>query len=212
MTIQHRAAKTRLALIRSAAEDFAERGYRSSTLEAITRRAGVSTGALHFHFENKAALATAVQDAAQQVLARIVADSRSGDDGALQRLTDASQELAARMRVDVVLRAGFRLGWEDGRRDSDGLHRMWQECVTALMGAAQSEGALAADVRAEEAVLTIVAATTGFEALSQEDPVWISHSTFTGFWRLLLPSLACPEALDGLDPAGRQQTRGGTAG
>lgn len=59
MTKQDRAVRTRLALIRSAAEQFEARGYVRASLAEISAGAGVSSGALHFHFANKAAVAEA---------------------------------------------------------------------------------------------------------------------------------------------------------
>ncbi|NEE26311.1 TetR family transcriptional regulator, partial [Streptomyces sp. SID7982] len=60
MTKQERATRTRQALIRSAAVVFEQHGYAQARLVLISSGAGVSTGALHFHFENKAAVAEAV--------------------------------------------------------------------------------------------------------------------------------------------------------
>ncbi|MGW1223275.1 TetR family transcriptional regulator, partial [Streptomyces californicus] len=48
MTKQERAARTRQALIRSAAAVFEQHGYAQARLAQISSGAGVSTGALHF--------------------------------------------------------------------------------------------------------------------------------------------------------------------
>ncbi|MFE6134365.1 TetR family transcriptional regulator, partial [Streptomyces sp. NPDC056437] len=61
MKQQERAVRTRRALVHSAAEAFQQHGYVQARLAQISADAGVSPGALHFHFENKAALARAVQ-------------------------------------------------------------------------------------------------------------------------------------------------------
>ena len=61
MVKQERAARTRQALIQAAAEVFAEEGFVTASLSTISRRAGVSNGALHFHFANKGMLADAVE-------------------------------------------------------------------------------------------------------------------------------------------------------
>ncbi|MFF5310100.1 TetR family transcriptional regulator [Streptomyces massasporeus] len=65
MTEQDRAVRTRLALIRSAAEQFEARGYFRAGLAEISAGAGVGSGALHFHFANKDAVAEAVEQAAE---------------------------------------------------------------------------------------------------------------------------------------------------
>ncbi|WP_159062215.1 TetR family transcriptional regulator, partial [Streptomyces caniscabiei] len=64
MAKQERAVRTRENLIRSAAEVFDREGYAVASITTISARAGVSNGALHFHFASKAALAEAVAEAA----------------------------------------------------------------------------------------------------------------------------------------------------
>jgi AcrR family transcriptional regulator len=71
MAQQERAVRTRNALIESAAELFCKDGFDVVSLSTISTRAGVSNGALHFHFASKAALASAVWEAAAQRLRRI---------------------------------------------------------------------------------------------------------------------------------------------
>lgn len=74
MAKQERAARTRETLIRAAAEVFSEQGFVTASIAAISRRAGVSAGGLHFHFESKTALARAVEDRASQAVRRITTD------------------------------------------------------------------------------------------------------------------------------------------
>lgn len=71
MVRQERAVRTREALIRSAAEVFHHEGFTAASLTLISSRAGVSNGALHFHFASKAVLADAVEHAAAGVLQTI---------------------------------------------------------------------------------------------------------------------------------------------
>ncbi|MET9324317.1 helix-turn-helix domain-containing protein [Streptomyces sp. NPDC003038] len=71
MVTQERAARTREALVRAAAEVFAGQGFAAASVAVISRRAGVSAGGLHFHFESKTALARAVEDRAALALGRI---------------------------------------------------------------------------------------------------------------------------------------------
>lgn len=63
MPQQQRAERTRRRIVAAAAEEFAETGYPSATLHRIARGAGVTMGALTFHFPTKAALAQAVRQA-----------------------------------------------------------------------------------------------------------------------------------------------------
>src|SRR3954451_23011976 len=50
--------KTRLALLTAAREVIAESGVSGASVEAISRRAGVTKGAFYYAFENKSALLT----------------------------------------------------------------------------------------------------------------------------------------------------------
>ncbi|TLS46342.1 TetR/AcrR family transcriptional regulator [Streptomyces montanus] len=78
MAKQERAVRTRNALIESAAELFSKDGFEVVSLSMISARAGVSNGALHFHFASKAALGAAVWEAAAQRLRQITTDGAAG--------------------------------------------------------------------------------------------------------------------------------------
>ncbi|MFJ8660973.1 ScbR family autoregulator-binding transcription factor [Streptomyces sp. NPDC093795] len=209
MTKQERAARTRDTLIRSAAREFDQHGYALAKLSAISSGAGVSPGALHFHFENKAAVAAAVEGEASTALrrtARIVYRERSN---ALQNLADTSHALAQLLREDIVVRAGFRLSCSSGRRTDLNLRQEWQSCVQQRLAEAADEGLLAAGIgRRQDLASTIVAATIGLEALCRDNGEWLSPGTITGLWRTLLPMLTGADTLAGLEPAGSQAAPG----
>ncbi|MEF9886134.1 ScbR family autoregulator-binding transcription factor [Streptomyces sp. P9-A4] len=211
MTKQERATRTRDALIRSAAGEFDRHGYASARLSTISAAAGVSPGALHFHFENKAAVAAAVEHEASSRLrrtARIVYRQRSN---ALQNLADTSHALARLLREDVVVRAGFRLSCSRSCHTDLNLRQEWQGCVLQRLAEAADEGLLATGAgRQQDLTRTIVAATIGLEALCGDNVEWLSAETVTGLWRTLLPMLASPEALTGLEPSGSTGGVGGT--
>ncbi|QCW76603.1 TetR family transcriptional regulator [Streptomyces sp. S6] len=182
MTKQVRAARTRQALIRSAAIVFEQHGY-----ALISSGAGVSTGALHFHFENKAAVAQAVVAEASHGLLEVSSSIRRRTDTALQTLVDTSHALVDLLARDPVTRAGFRLSCDGVRGDEPGLPAQWQRCVGELLDEAAAAGTLAEGVSRTDATAATVAATTGFEVLGRYDSEWLSAPTPTGFWRLLLP-------------------------
>jgi TetR/AcrR family acrAB operon transcriptional repressor len=50
------AAETRQAILRAALDEFSRRGYSATTLDGVARVAGVTRGAVYWHFANKAAL------------------------------------------------------------------------------------------------------------------------------------------------------------
>ncbi|MFD8413800.1 MULTISPECIES: ScbR family autoregulator-binding transcription factor [unclassified Streptomyces] len=194
MVKQERAARTREALIRSAAETFDREGFTVASLTTISSLAGVSNGALHFHFASKVALADAVQEAALARLLDIVHVERPAGGGRVQLLVDVTHALAAALRRDVVLRAGFRLSDEASRQSRVDLRERWRLWVYGVLEQAGAEGELRPEVAAQGVGSTVVAATVGFEVLAVRDDEWLSASTVTRFWHLLLPTLV-PVAL-----------------
>ncbi|MFI0811939.1 ScbR family autoregulator-binding transcription factor [Streptomyces echinatus] len=200
MATQERAVRTRNTLIESAAELFDRDGYDVATLSTISARAGVSSGALHFHFTNKATLADAVGQAAALRLELI---TRQEAGGALQMLIDATHALVWHLNHDVVLRAGFGLNDRlEHVRDGAGLRAKWQAWVEHAFVRADREGALAPGPLARDAATAVVAFTSGLGILGRQDAWWRSHAPLTRFWRLLLPALAESSCLDALVASG----------
>ncbi|MBR8642664.1 TetR/AcrR family transcriptional regulator [Streptomyces tuirus] len=202
MTKQDRAVRTRRALIRSAAEQFEARGYVRASLAEISAGAGVSSGALHFHFANKAAVAEAVEHTAARALRRAAGQGRSGDGSALQRLVDVTHQVGRLLCADVVVRAGLRLNAEAVAGRVRDLRREWRECVHELLAEAERRGELAAGVPPHRSIAVVLAATTGIEVLARDDHGWLGRHSLTDLWHLLLPCMAAPHLAEALDPAG----------
>ncbi|MFJ9623899.1 ScbR family autoregulator-binding transcription factor [Streptomyces sp. NPDC101181] len=202
MTKQERATRTRRALIHSAATVIERHGYAEARLVLISSGAGVSTGALHFHFENKAAIAEAVVTEALRGLAEVSGTIRHRTDTALQALVDTSHAVAELLREDPVTRAGFRISCDGEGSGAPDLRAEWLARVQDLLADAAAAGTLAEGVSRADAAAATVAVTTGFEVLGRHDSGWLSPQTLTGFWHLLLPRLAAPDVLALLDPSG----------
>ncbi|MFJ2398334.1 ScbR family autoregulator-binding transcription factor [Streptomyces sp. NPDC087843] len=205
MVKQVRAARTRQALVRAAAEVFADDGYALASLPAISRRAGVSTGALHFHFPSKDLLAREVEAAATASLQRLAARQDAppggvsggpvgaGAGGAgLRLLVEVSRDLVLGLSADPVLRAGFGLGGDPSRKGGEGPGRWWSEWVHALLREAHGAGELAEGVSPEAAAVAVVAATLGLAGLASRHRFHLSPHLVEQFWALLLPGLAAP--------------------
>ncbi|MFH8467712.1 ScbR family autoregulator-binding transcription factor [Streptomyces sp. NPDC017991] len=210
MAQQERAVRTRSALIESAAELFSKDGFDVVSLSTISTRAGVSNGALHFHFASKAALTAAVWEAAAQRLRQITHEGAArgqaaGSGGPLQVLVDTTHALLRGLRHDVILRAGFDLSESPVPVPGADLRRRWQAWVESLLVQAAREGALARDVAPQDAAHAVVAATVGFGALGSRNAQWLSQSMLTRFWALLLPRLAAEATLKELVASGRRR-------
>ncbi|WP_328891873.1 ScbR family autoregulator-binding transcription factor [Streptomyces sp. NBC_00316] len=190
MVKQVRAARTREALIRAAAEVFADDGYALASLPAISKRAGVSTGALHFHFASKDVLAAEVEGAAFERVARLAEHCRAAAGTSLQSLVDTSSGLLHALADDPVVRAGFRLGGDPSRKNDSELLHWWHGRVRDLIVDAQGAGELERTVSADAATTVIVASMVGFGALGVADRTWLSAERVAPFWSFLVPRLA----------------------
>ncbi|MFF3751682.1 ScbR family autoregulator-binding transcription factor [Streptomyces sp. NPDC002018] len=214
MVKQERAARTRRSLIRAAAEVFSNEGYVPASLTMISRRAGVSNGALHFHFASKEALARAVEEEAAQEVRLITERCRREGAVGLQLLVDATHLLMRGLDDDVVVRAGFELSGDISRPDGINLRREWRRWVEDEVERAAVDGGLADGVAPADVASALMAATVGFEVLgARDDRKWISRRTLTRFWELMLPAMAARQALDTLVTCGScQSVHAGQAG
>ncbi|MET7289760.1 ScbR family autoregulator-binding transcription factor [Streptomyces sp. NPDC005573] len=209
MTQQERAVRTRRDLINSAADVFNHRGFALASLMEISSRAGVSYGALHFHFKNKRMLGEEVERTAYQLLREIVERRQLHDHPLpLQLLVDTSHRLAQRVAENSVLRAGFRLGSDATWEGEIDLRQEWCNWVESVLRRSREQGGLASDVVLEDAASTITAAIIGFEVLGRAegntDGSWCSRHATTRFWDLMLPRLASTGAAVAFDTAGGQ--------
>lgn len=136
MARQERAEQTRQRIVRAAAAEFAEHGYDGTSLHRIVRSAGVTMGALTFHFPSKSALADAVQEAGTTATREVMLDTAPAP--GLQGVLDEVLTLADALRTTHSIRAAARLtreghaadhGWYDswapGLREA--LERAWRE-------------------------------------------------------------------------------------
>ncbi|MDG9720156.1 ScbR family autoregulator-binding transcription factor [Streptomyces sp. DH24] len=202
MVKQERAARTRRSLIQAAAEVFAEEGFVAASLGAISKRAGVSNGALHFHFANKSMLAEAVEAEATEAVRRLTEAARARQGDSLQTVVDATHDLMRSLVQDVVVRGGFELASDITRRTKSPLRAQWRQWVEDSLGRAERSGALAEGVSSSDAARVIVAATVGLEVLGGADASWLARQNITRFWELLLPRLVDRQDLATLVCAG----------
>lgn len=189
MVKQVRAVRTRQSLIVAAAEVFADVGYAVATLPAISKRAGVSSGALHFHFASKDALAAEVEAEAAASVRTLAEECRSAADTFLQVLVDTTCRLLLVVAADPVVRAGFRLNGDPSRNAGAEMLHWWHDHVQDLITQAERAGELAQDVSPEAAMVAVVAATFGFQAAGSADREWLAAERIAQFWTLLLPRL-----------------------
>ncbi|MFI5773795.1 ScbR family autoregulator-binding transcription factor [Streptomyces sp. NPDC051658] len=205
MVKQERAARTRETLIRSAAEVFDRDGFSMASLTAISSQAGVSNGALHFHFASKAVLVDVVEEEALTRLLAVANGEQPPGASRVQLLVDVTHALADALRGDVVLRVGFALSGETSRPTRVDLRQRWRYWVEETLKQAEAEGELRRGAALQDVVTAVAAATVGFEVLGVRDSTWLSASTVARFWRLLLPTLVPAARLTVIDAGGTRR-------
>lgn len=192
---QERAMRTRRAILNAAAAVFDERGYEAATIGEVLARAGVTKGALYFHFPSKQALA-------EGVLSEQFADVRLAPRvSKLQELVDMGLALAYRMRHDPLVSASARLslGQEMGQLFGTRGITGWIETTEQVLREAGEQGELLPHVEPSETAWIMSAAWTGVQVYSQtlagrrdlEERV-------AALFEHLLPSVAVPAVLNKL--------------
>ncbi|MCM2397208.1 TetR/AcrR family transcriptional regulator [Rhizobium sp. S95] len=122
---KEQAAETGRQILQAAEDLFLEKGYEDVTLEEIAALAGVTRGAVHWHFKNKQGLLLALRDAAQEPF-RILADELAPNNGAasLKKLGDIIADLFDQMENDPrqqgLLRGMIRLDIALSEKDEPG--------------------------------------------------------------------------------------------
>ncbi|NDZ78749.1 TetR family transcriptional regulator [Streptomyces sp. SID10853] len=122
MARQERAEQTRQRLIEAAAAEFAAHGYAGTSLLGIVRSAGVTMGALTFHFSSKLALAEAVQGAGAAATREVMHGTESA--AGLQGVLGGALALAAALNTTPSIRAAARFTRE-GRGAEPNWYASW---------------------------------------------------------------------------------------
>lgn len=206
---QERAVRTRAALIRAAAEVFDRNGYHGAGLNTILKRAGVTTGAMYFHFKSK-------EDLARAVIVEQAAELQWPQESkGLQQLLDMSQYLAVEMRHNMLFRAGVRLAVEQSEVNllDYSIYDWWAEQFRTHLVEARELGQLLPDVNVDDFAQLIVGAYTGTQIMARLATGRVDlPERIERMWRCLLPAMAPPEVIATLDLSARHLPRSGANG
>jgi AcrR family transcriptional regulator len=196
MPKQARAAETRTAIIRAAADVFGALGYGGASLADICIAAGLTKGALYFHFESKEALALAVVAAQHQRAIALGDELLHSDQPGLRVLLQMAFEMGRQLRTDPISRAGIRLTMESSSLSAPVVtpYEEWIAICDILLRRAVLDGDVRADVDVAAAARFISPAFTGVQIVSdvltgRDDLV----QRLVEMWSFVLPSLVVPE-------------------
>jgi AcrR family transcriptional regulator len=194
--MQERSARTRELVLDAAARLFAARGYRSTSMTAIGSLAGVTTGAVYFHFAAKPDIAYAIIELQHSVSSRRADGIISQGFSAVDTLTHLSASLGRDIVLDPIVRAGTalttetalfpepnRTPWED-----------WYQTLISLLTRGREEGDVAPEADVEALAHLIGPAFSGIRITSE---ILTGHRDLMQRLRELSESLIPAFAADG---------------
>jgi AcrR family transcriptional regulator len=188
--------KTRKDLLIAAAEVFCEKGYEAASTVEIFQRAGVTKGALYFHFKSKSDLALGVL--AEAVTTEGVAPQLFK----LQEWIDTALALAYRLPREPVLRAALLLQLDPQFRSMFGTQpwKDWIDLTAQFLEEAKGAGELLAHVDPQRASRVLVSSWAGLQAVIEGVPSDRGLEAEVSYMLdMILPSIAVPAILRNLD-------------
>lgn len=198
MAQQDRAIRTRQSILAAAAKVFEERGYQAATIADILSTAGVTKGALYFHFASKDQLAQGVLGEQDQ---RFVIPERACK---LQEAADVVLLHAYRLQTDPMVRAGVRLTLDHRAEglDRSGPFLRWSAVLQELLEKGQAQGELLPHVVPSVTADIVVSTFAGVQSMSQAVSDYADlRAKSSDLLRHLFPSVAVPSVLASLDLA-----------
>ncbi|GAA2958980.1 MULTISPECIES: ScbR family autoregulator-binding transcription factor [Streptomycetaceae] len=203
MARQQRAIRTRRIFLEAAAEVFDEHGYDAATIAAILERAGLTRGALYFHFTSKEELARGVLEEA------VTSDGVTPQTFKLQEWVDIALLLAYRLPREPMLSASIRLSVDPRARSLFGTR--WPDWITLgaeLLTEAKERGELLPHVDPVATSRLLVGAWTGVQLVTEsmaDAPDLVAE--ISALFELILPNNAVPGVLARLDTSPHRARR-----
>jgi TetR/AcrR family transcriptional regulator, transcriptional repressor for nem operon len=171
--------RTRGSLLQAASREIYRSGFQSAGLDKILASAGVTKGALYYHFKGKQALGYAVVEEviAPDVHGKWVRPLQSVKDpidaliGAVQRIPVRPEDVRGGCQMNNLaqemspLDAGFRKRLATIFDD-------WREAVASVLREGQTHGRVRRDVEPAEAAGLLIAMVEGYGSLAKnaQDP------------------------------------------
>lgn len=203
---QERAEITRQAILDGAATAFDHAGFGGTSLSDVVRHAGVTKGALYFHFPSKEALARTLTDEQFQVSADVPAIEAPG----LQTVIDLTHQMAHGLRTNVRVRAAIRLVIEFGSftHPDPAPYNTWIDTVHGCLAPAQERGDVLPSLDVHALSTFLVGSFTGIQVTShvrtgRED----LHTRIADLWNFLLPGIVPAPRIPLFDPTGSPECR-----
>lgn len=166
--------RTRKRLLKAAFQEIHLSGFRSADMDAILAQAGVTKGALYYHFDSKEALGYAVVD---EVIADIARDKWLHP---LRNPTNPVDTLVGIVQSTSLKPQDLRRGCalnnlalemspidEGFRKRTAKLFKHWHDAITRALRTGQKHGVVRNDVDPDEVATFLIAAYEGYFSLAK---------------------------------------------
>ncbi|WP_035750174.1 ScbR family autoregulator-binding transcription factor [Arthrobacter sp. 35W] len=196
MVLQDRAKATRESIIAGASDVFAEYGYGNASLTQVADTAGVTKGALYFHFRSKEELARAVIAEQHRIS---LADSEAvfaEERSPVETMILMCRSFGLRLVHEPIVKAGIRLTFEATTFGPPmrGPYEDWIAAMEHLVQRGKDEGQIRQAVDPAALSRYIVASFTGVQMVSE---VLTSRADvmqrIEQMWAILLPGIVSEE-------------------
>jgi len=171
--------RTRGILLQAAFQEIYHSGFRGADMDAILAAAGVTKGALYYHFDDKEALGYAVLDEvmASDLHQKWVQPLRNAKDpiDALLRIvqSESLRRKDVRRGCPLLNLSQEMSGLDEGfRRRTARLFRNWHDAVAGALRDGQKRGLVRSDIDANETATFLIATYEGYVVLGKnsQDP------------------------------------------
>jgi TetR/AcrR family transcriptional repressor of nem operon len=171
--------RTRGRLLRAAFQEMHRSGFRNADLDAILASAGVTKGALYYHFDNKEALGYAVVDEViasnlQQKWVQPLRNAKNPIDVLIRIIQSESLKRADVRRGCPLLNLSQEMsGLDEGfRKRTAQLYKDWHDAMAGALRDGQKRRVVRSDINANETATFLIAAWEGYVVLGKnsQDP------------------------------------------
>ncbi|MGW3972217.1 ScbR family autoregulator-binding transcription factor [Streptomyces ardesiacus] len=189
MARQLRAEQTRATIIGAAADLFDRHGYESTSLSEIVAHAGVTKGALYFHFAAKEDLAQAIMQLQCRTFRRLVRDLDGRGYSSLEALLRLTFGMTRLCEEEPVLRAGLRLATTGVPVRPPLRHPFteWREIATSRLLNAVRQSDVHPDIDVDSVAHTLVCSVVGTRVVSGTlEPAGRQPRRLAEMWYILI--------------------------
>jgi TetR/AcrR family transcriptional regulator, transcriptional repressor for nem operon len=177
--VSRNSERTRALLLQAAFQEMHRSGYRSADLDAILAAAGVTKGALYYHFDDKEALGYAVVDEVMasdlhQKWVQPLRNAKNPLDVLVRIIHSESLKKEDVRRSCPLLNLSQEMsGLDEGfRRRTAKLFKDWHDAIAEALREGQKRGVVRNDIDANETATFLIAAYEGYVVLTKnsQDP------------------------------------------